>query len=271
MAETIGFIQTRGIGDIVIGMPAATHHAQRGHRVVWPVDSRTCGFLAAAFPWVEFLPVPPEWATPDPGEYYYHGPLRLAREAGCDRIFTLYSKLPLPGVTAVDEALSQSLTFDAYKFAAAGVPFAEKWNLRMERDPRREVALFESLGLEGEYVCVHGRAHDNAFSFAFPEQWRERYRFVEVDALTGSPFDWLYTLEGAARLVLVDSVFSNLVEQLGLPNEKWCLLRSPADFTPVLRNAWHFLTVQPGPPSGPVTRPWAWTRSRLTAAEEARA
>ncbi len=269
MPEAIGFIQTRGIGDIVIGLPAATWYADRGHRVVWPVDSRTCRFLSAAFPWVEFLPVPPEWGAPDPAEYFYTGPLRLLREAGCERVFTLYSQLPLPGVDAVDPMVSQSLKFDEYKFAASGVPFGEKWNLRMERDAAREVALFESLGVEGEYVCVHGRAHDNAFAFAFPDEWRSRYRFVELDVRTDSPFDWLYTIEGAAQLVLVDSVFSNLVEQLSLPNEKWFLLRSPVGFTPVLRNPWHLLTVQPGPPTAPVTRPWAWTRSRVTADKEA--
>jgi hypothetical protein len=90
---------------------------------------------------------------------------------------------------------------------------------------------------------VHGRAHDNAFAFAFPDDWRTRYRFVELDVRTDSPFDWLYTLEGAAQLVLVDSVFSNLVEQLSFPNEKWFPLRSPVGFTPVLRNPWHLLTV----------------------------
>lgn len=256
MPHTIGLIQSRGIGDIVIALPIATAFAEQGHRVVWPVDARYHACFAAAAPWIEFLPLSPDSPA---DRYYFLEPLRLLQAHGCDRIFSLYSRLAIPGVDAVNAGLAQSLTFDQYKYAITGVPFARKWDLRIERDPKREAALFDSLRIDGDYICIHGDGQDNGFAFALPDDWQRDYRIVHLDRRTDSPFDWLYTLEGAARLVLVDSCFSNLVEQLGMPSEKYLLLRSTADFTPVVLNDWRRLTIQPGPPTGPVTAPWAWT------------
>lgn len=256
MPQTIGLIQTRGIGDIVIALPIATLYAEQGYTVLWPVDARYRPFLSAAAPWIEFLPVTPGTST---DEYYFHEPVRLLQERGCGTLFSLYSRLAIPGVQAVNEGLAQSLTFDQYKYAITGVPFGRKWDLRIERNAAREAALFDSLRIERDYICVHGEGLENGFAFALPDAWQRDYRIVTIDERTDSPFDWLHTLEGAAKLVLVDSCFSNLVEQLKLPNEKYLLLRSTADFTPVMLGDWRRLTIQGGPPPGPVPAPWAWT------------
>jgi len=40
---------------------------------------------------------------------------------------------------------------------------------------------------------------------------------------------------------MIDSCFSNLVEQLNLPMEKYFVLRSPMQYTPVMKNGWIFL------------------------------
>ena len=258
MSSKIGFIQTRGIGDIIIGLPIATYFTDRGNRVFWPVDSRYCGFFRRAAPWIEFMEVSFEQFGKNAREYFYGEPNRILTTLGCEEIFGLYSKLEIPGVDAVDVGLAESLTFDQYKYARTRVPFLEKWNLRIERDPVREVALFEALRLDSEYICIHRRGQDNRFEFALPDAWRARYRIVEIDERTESPFDWLYIIEGAAKLLLVDSCFSNLVEQLDIPVEKYFLMRSTAEFTPVLRNPWTFMSVRLSAPQGPVAEPWAW-------------
>ena len=258
MSSNIGFIQTRGIGDIIIGLPIATYFTDRGNRVFWPVDSRYCGFFRKAAPWIDFMEVSYERFGQNAAAFFYREPHRILTTHGCDEIFSLYSQLDLPGIDAVDAGLAASLTFDQYKYARTRVPFLEKWNLRIERDPVREVALFEALRLDSEYICVHRRAHHNRFEFALPDDWSARYRIVEIDERTESPFDWLYIIEGATKLLLVDSCFSNLVEQLGIPVEKYFLMRSPAEFTPVLRNPWTFMSVRSSAPAGPVTEPWAW-------------
>jgi len=122
-----------------------------------------------------------------------------------------------------------------------GVPFSEKWNLDLRRDRAREERLFESLEIRGEYICVHRRGSIFEGDLTLPPEWRERYRVIEIDERTSSPFDWITTLERASKLVCLDSLFANLVDQLGLPNEKYLLLRSPGLLTPVFRGGWQFL------------------------------
>jgi hypothetical protein len=238
--STIGFIQTHGIGDVIIGLPIATWFVERGHRVVWPVSDRCCRAFQEAAPWVEFLPVPAGLETSDPTGYYYLTPRGMLEAAGCDVIHSLYSKLTLPGVDAVDARLAQSLKFDEYKYALTGVPFAEKWNLRIVRNDAREQALHASLDIRGPYIVTQSSGRETRSRFALPQEWTDQCRVIEIDERTDSPFDWIHTLEHARRLVLVDSCFANLVEQLNLPVEKHFVFRSTVPFTPVLRNAWHF-------------------------------
>jgi hypothetical protein len=70
---------------------------------------------------------------------------------------------------------------------------------------------------------------------------------IRMDALTDDPFDWLMTLAIASKLVLIDSCFSNLVEQMNLPKEKYLIARSAIRFTPVYKNGWQFTFVDPRP------------------------
>ena len=83
---------------------------------------------------------------------------------------------------------------------------------------------------------MHRRASSIRAEFGIPEDWKS-YQIVEVDE-RGTPFDWIYTFEQAAKIVCIDSSFSNLVEQLNLPNEKHLLLRMANPFCPVLKNGW---------------------------------
>lgn len=240
-------MQSEGIGDILIALPIARHYIDQGHEVFWPVNDRFCGFLARATPQVHWLPVDGSLRDRHPGRFFFEDPKALLEQAGCDRVFVLYHKLSLPGVNVVDRGLAQSLKFDEYKYAITGVPFSRKWTLEINRDLERETALFDSLGITGPYICVHRQGHDHKFEFALPEDWLRDYQIVELGPLTDSPFDWIYTLEGAAKLLLLDSCFSNLVEQLNLPNEKYLVLRSYVEATPVMKNGWQFVPIgQPG-------------------------
>lgn len=248
MPKTIGLIQTQGIGDLVIALPIATYFTDRGARVLWPVSELFVDFMQRAAPWIEFIGVPPAQTREEARAYLYDRPRAILEARGCDEIHSLYSRLEPPVPGGVNEAFARSLKFDEYKYAVTGVPFEEKWNLRIERDLARETALFDHLAVDEDYVCVHAQGSTGKEArFDVPPQWRERYRIIPVEPITDSPFDWLYLLEGAAKLVLFDSVFANLVEQLGLPNEKYFILRSPVGFTPVLKHAW---TILPGSSSG---------------------
>ena len=53
----IGLIQSRGIGDIIIGLPIAKYFVDQGHVVLWPINEEFMSSFVNAAPYVEFLPV----------------------------------------------------------------------------------------------------------------------------------------------------------------------------------------------------------------------
>jgi len=171
-------------------------------------------------------------------EYFLDEPLRLLAKYGCSKVIILYSYLS--GAHVADTRLAGSLKFDEYKYAIAGVPFDQKWHLELARDEKREQALFDRLELDGEYICVHDTGSDVSHDILFPQDNDRDLTVVRISELTDDLFDWLLTLERASKLVLMDSCFANIVEQLNLPNEKILVLRSPVGFTPVYKNGWRF-------------------------------
>src|ERR1700733_7577700 len=61
---------------------------------------------------------------------------------------------------------------------------------------------------------------------------------VEIADLTDNFFDWLLVIERASSRIMIDSCFANLTDQLGIPGHKVFLVRSAAQFTPVLLGDW---------------------------------
>ena len=229
----IGLIQSGGIGDIIIALPIADYFLERGDEVHWPIEDCHFPIFKPVKPEVNFIPI-----ARDNG-LVYHRPLARLKEMGCDRIISLVSYSVFP--EAFDGKLSASLKFDEYKYAIAGVPFARKWDLRIRRDPGRETALKQRLNLTRPYICVHTHGSTQSRNLNVAQTLRDQYQIVQITPLTESPFDWIMVLEQASKVVMIDSCFSNLVEQLNLPMEKYLILRSPVPFTPVLKNGWIFL------------------------------
>ena len=229
----IGLIQSGGIGDIIIALPIADFFLERGDEVHWPVEECHLPIFKAVKPEVYFIPL----ARGD--GLVYRRPQACLKELGCDRIIALPSFSTVPD--AFDKKLRASLKFDEYKYAIAGVPFARKWELRIVRDMERESKLKQRLNITGPYVCVHTHGSDQSMKVNLPQSMIEKFQIVEITPLTSSPFDWISTLEGASKVVMIDSCFSNLVEQLNLPMEKYFVLRSPMQYTPVMKNGWIFL------------------------------
>ncbi len=235
---SIGQIQTRGLGDVIIAAPIAQYYAERGFAVHWPVDQRFLPSVAAAFPEVHFLPVDAQDLGGE-GYAYFHGyPLQLLQQLRCDTIVSLYSYLS--GLEVVDEKLARSLKFDEYKYAVAQVPFERKWALRVQRDCAREQALRERIGIRGPYVLLHEEGSNFKLNIELPADVTARLQVVRMGTITDNPFDWLGVMEEAAMLVCVDSCFSNLAEQLDLCADKYLMLRSDIRATPVFKNGWKY-------------------------------
>jgi len=236
MTKRLGLVQTRGIGDIIIALPIADHYIEEGWEVYWPIDSRFLEMFRRIKPAVHFLGVEVTHSSLD---YFLNDPVRQLQEKACDKIVVLYSHLG--GVNVVDLRLAASLTFDEYKYAIAGVPFEKKWELKYDRDIEREEALFQSLNIEGDYVCTHDRSTEMGAPVEIAPELTRGLQIVPITQLTDSIFDWRLTLERATKLILVNSCFANFVEQLNLENEKAVFLYSPTIYTPVFANNWRFL------------------------------
>jgi hypothetical protein len=241
MAKRIGIIQTRGIGDIIIAIPIADHFVEQGYEVFWPIDKRFLPMFKRVKPEIGFLPV--EVSQPNANDFFLIEPLRLIREKAVDRTIILYSYLK--GMAVCDTRLSRSLKFDEYKYAISGVPFDRKWKLQLERDTSREEALFEKLAIERDFVIVNDKGSRVELPIQLPPEIEEKFQVVRVTELTDSVFDWLLALERASELFLIDSAIANLVEQMNIPVKKRLYLRSDALFTPVYKNGWQFMYVDP--------------------------
>jgi hypothetical protein len=132
----IGFVQSGAIGDIVIALPAAKWYVDRGYDVFWPIDHRYVSFFQRAAPYVNFLTVPPGVSAYD---WHLGVPKQLLADLLVDDIFTLYLRLESgSGKFEFGQPLflPEALKFDEYKYAIADVPFSEKWNLVIHRDPQ---------------------------------------------------------------------------------------------------------------------------------------
>jgi len=236
----LGIIQTRGLGDIVIAAPIAMYYIERGCEVYWPIDSEFIEAFQYAFPKINFLPINSHDTKKGTAEYFYESPIKELNKVGCDTNICLYSHLT--GFDLGNERLKNSLSFDAYKYALAKVPFNEKWNLKIKRNPIREGRIFEILNLDPTEKfdlihCTGSNFHVNPADFTT----RNDIRKIVIEPLTSNPFDWLGVIENANALYFIDSIYSNLVEQLNLKVEKSFYLRSDAIFTPCLRNHWKYI------------------------------
>ena len=235
----IGLIQTRGLGDIVIAIPIAESFIKQGHSVYWPIDSRFLSHFKYTFPKINFIPIDVNKVVENSADYFLGAPNKILLELNCEPIFTLYSHLG--NIDLGNVRLSKSLTFDAYKYALASIPFERKWNIEPVRNQVREVTLYNSLALSqaSPYIVVHREGSDFTPNVeAIVSSLKLPY--VEITPITDCLFDWLVVIENASFGVFVDSVFANLVEQLNLRIPKVLYLRSETKFTPVFKNNWIF-------------------------------
>ena len=236
MAKRLGIIQSRGLGDIIIALPIAGHYHDQGWEVIWPVLESFVPTLKDNIPWVKWVPVPYD----APGRYFYDVPADRLKNFKCGEILPLYQHLT--GHDFAKEKYFQYTKFDQYKYIRAGIPFLKKWDLAryITRDPVREQALYDQLVTNPEYVVVHRRGSDFEAEVDLsivPPEWQ----IIEISEQTGCIFDWLTILERAQSLILVDSVFANLVDQLGIGEDLYFIQRSHIGLTPVQGQDWTWL------------------------------
>jgi hypothetical protein len=229
----IGLIQSRGLGDIIIALPIAKYLFDRGNEVLWPIHEDFVPSFRAAARYVEFIPI-----KTDRLYSMYEVPLERLQSRGCERIVPLYSRL-----TDHDEIINKrfaaSFRFDEYKYAVAGVPFREKWNLSLVRNREREERLFQDVFPGRDFVVCHLEGSSVKANLDV-EAIAGGRAIVEITSRTDNILDWISVIERASLRIMIDSCFSNLTEQLQIAGPKVFIRRSEMAFTPVMLGDWTF-------------------------------
>jgi len=243
----IGIIQSRGLGDIVIALPIALEYHEAGYEIYWPICENFIPSFRSTVPWIKWLPVPV-----DPvGHFFYDVPKKLLAEQGIvndDDILYLYQYLS-SHADKTDPDLFAMMKFDQYKYAAAGVAFKRKWELAkcLTRNNQREQGLYNSLVKQPKYMVYQQISSDVKYQIDLSSVDPTLQR-IEITELTDNIFDWLKIIEGAELLILIDSVFANLVDQLNLcPDKDKYFLRKwnrRVDGNPVFLQEWIYLPVE---------------------------
>jgi hypothetical protein len=229
----IGLIQSRGLGDVIIALPIAKYFVDRGNEVLWPIYEDLVPSFIGAAPYVEFIPVKKEGV-----KSMYEVPLECLKGRGCARIIALYSTLR-HRQDIINAKFAENFRFDEYKYAVAGVPFRERWNLQIVRNGEREERLFQDVITNNNFVVCHLEGSDVRAELDVKAIAGDR-EVVQITSRTESIFDWLLVIERASLRIMIDSCFSNLTEQLRIPGPKIFIRRSQMSFTPVMLGDWMF-------------------------------
>lgn len=202
--KKLGIIQPGKIGDIIICLPIAKWYADRGWKVIWPVDKIIIDNFIGYVDYVEFVSI----------EFDCIVAHQACFQNNCNRVIDLAFTIPGANIHNSDWYLNHNdtMSFDEMKYAIAEVPFEEKWNLKINRNAEKEQVLVRSLvGDNEQYVLLQEQSSDTFIRKTIDHP----YNIVNIVPKDGfSVFDWLSVVENAYKCVLIASSFTNLIDQL---------------------------------------------------------
>ena len=236
MKKKLGIIQTRGLGDIIIALPIAKFYVEQGWDVYWPICKQWGEQMDAVAPYVNWIPV-----EPDTGQFFWDIPMQMLRSLQVDETLCLYQALTNhPEFSNVP--FFQHTSFDKYKYIQAGVPFLHKWRLNecITRNAEREQALYDKYVKNPNYVVAHLESSQQRVNIDLKAMVPAGWQIIEIIE-DGWVFDWLKIIEGAQSIVMTDSCFANLVDQLNIGEDRYFIPQHHIGLTPVHGNHWTWL------------------------------
>jgi hypothetical protein len=242
--QRIGFIQSRGLGDLIIALPIAKEYTRRGYEVYWPVCEPFYQQMMRVAPWVKWIEVPVDAN----GAFFYENPHKQLSALGVTEELWLYQYLSSHPDRTNKSHFAQ-FKFDQYKYAQAEVPFGKKWELKecLELDPAAQDRLYAQEVKQERYMVYQGQASDLSYDIDL-SIIEEGVQCIELRELDGySVFDWIKIIEGAETIILIDSVFANLIDQLSLnpAADKYYMRKwnRRVDGNPVLLGNWTYVDI----------------------------
>jgi len=239
--KDLGLIQSRGLGDLFIALPIAGWYRDQGYTIHWAICEEFLPTMMAAAPWVHWKGL----KTDPQGRFFYDMAMIFLRYNVLEEnIINLYQFLSSRPQDSNPDTFP-ILKFDQYKYAQAGVPFLHKWRLGdyITRDLRAEAELRSRVVKKPRWVVTHLKGSSAEVTLDLSQVEAEGVQVIEIlEGVTDRALDWLGVIEGAEAVYMIDSVYSNLVDQLQLEVDKTFIRRSKMDLTPVLGSAWHYMT-----------------------------
>lgn len=231
-----GIIQTRGLGDVMIALPIARHYWEQGLQPVWPILSHWVEQMRHYAPWVEWIPI-----EQDHGPFFYDKPKFMLEHRGIKDIICFYNALTNHKFHEVE--YFQHNKFDQFKYVHAGVPFLKKWTLSncIQRDSQREHALYQKVvGTDTRpYVLCHLKSSEQTVRIP-ADLIPKEYRRIDITD-QGWVLDWLGVIQNASAVVMTNSVFVNVTDQMGFDLERYYIPQHHIQLTPVFGQTWIWL------------------------------
>ena len=246
----IGIIRPCKIGDLIISLPIGKYYFDKGYDVHWPIMSKYYQmFQEVAGHYIKFIPI-------TNSDFFV---VNSAKQELINRKISNILNLTFNVGTFNDVIslgyASTNLTFDQYIYKLAEVPFEHKWNLDIKRNNQCEQKIFDNFIKINTYSACHFEVDYNKYNWSKGDETRKGYfnlcknkirnQFIEITSKIGpsSLFHWIKILENADQLFLVDSAPMNLVEALGIKNEKYLLIKAldHPKGTPITKNNWKII------------------------------
>jgi hypothetical protein len=233
----LGIFQPCKIGDIIICLPIAKYYADKGFDIIWPINKNLLSHFINNVNYVKFVPY----------NNYNEFVLKYNCNFILDLCFGIYS-------TELFHRLYKTqnkYTFDEFKYKIANVPFSEKHKLCINRDKNREEQLFKQVVKKDKYVLRQTKASSQIININI--KVADDFQVINIEDKTDCVFDWLGIIEKAQGVFLIESCFTNLIDQLNIkiPKKK-CFLkhgyyanklenRNIHKGMPVLKNDWELV------------------------------
>ena len=231
----IGIIQPGSIGDIIILLPAMKVLYNQGNEIYWPIFKEHLWLFRDMVNYINFIPV----------EHDVYNVVNICNKLfettyNVDKVYDIAATFP--GSISTEEYVQcgdgNIENFDAFKYRKLNISIDEKWNLRsvIIRNQEKEDELYKKLVHNEKYAVACLTCSQGKYNVNFD---RGSGQLIEVTP-EYNIFHWIKILEHAQTIVVLNSAFFCLTEQLNLPNRK-IVYRIPTPKFPVLRNKWEIL------------------------------
>lgn len=243
----IGIIRPCKIGDLIISLPIGKYYFDQGYEVYWPIMQKYyLSFQEVAGHYINFIPIT------DNNLFVVNLAKQELINKGIENILNLTFNV---GTFSDSNSLlfkQDSATFDEFIYKLAKVPFENKWNLDIKRNFEKENEIYSKFVNQENYSVCHFDVEYNKYNWPQGDPTRFGYwnlckkhiknKLIEIhpSKKVNSIFYWIKVLENAKQIFAVDSGPANLIEGLGLQNEKYLLIKAldHPKGTPVMKNKW---------------------------------